>query len=222
MTERSIQIAIDGPAGAGKSTVAKQLSERLGILYLDTGAMYRAFAFFCLREGLGTAPTDRQILDAFERFDLVFEGKRILLNGEEITSAIRTPEIDKAVSPISANALIREKMVEKQKAIASGNDIVMEGRDICDVVLPDARYKFYLDASVDERARRRWLQNTGKGIDSSLEDIRSDIIRRDDYDSSREAAPLTVSRDATVVDTTGMSLEEVIDLIITAVREERA
>lgn len=222
MTERSIQIAIDGPAGAGKSTVAKQLSERLGILYLDTGAMYRAFAFFCLREGLGTAPTDEQILDAFERFDLVFDGKRILLNGEDITAAIRTPEIDRAVSPISANALIREKMVEKQKAIAEGTDIVMEGRDICDVVLPDARYKFYLDASVDERARRRWLQNTGKGIDSSLEDIRSDIIRRDDYDSSREAAPLTVSRDATVVDTTGMSLEEVIDLIITAVREERA
>ena len=212
MTERSIQIAIDGPAGAGKSTVAKQLSERLGILYLDTGAMYRAFAFFCLREGLGTAP--------FERFDLVFEGKRIFLNGEEITSAIRTPEIDKAVSPISANALIREKMVEKQKAIASGNDIVMEGRDICDVVLPDARFKFYLDASVEERARRRWQQNTERSIESSLEDIKKDIIRRDEYDSSREATPLSVSRDAVLVDTTGMDLEDVIGLIISKVRED--
>ncbi len=220
MTERSIQIAIDGPAGAGKSTVAKQLSERLGILYLDTGAMYRAFAFFCLREGLGTAPTDQQILDAFERFDLVFEGKRIFLNGEETTSAIRTPEIDKAVSPISANALIREKMVEKQKAIAAGNDIVMEGRDICDVVLPDARFKFYLDASVEERARRRWQQNAERGIESSLEDIKKDIIRRDEYDSSREATPLSVSRDAVLVDTTGMDLEDVIGLIISKVRED--
>ncbi|MBO4360134.1 MAG: (d)CMP kinase [Eubacteriaceae bacterium] len=219
MTERSIQIAIDGPAGAGKSTVAKQLSERLGILYLDTGAMYRAFAFFCLKNGLGTSPADEQILDAFEHFDLVFEGKTILLNGEDITSVIRTPEIDRAVSPISANPLIREKMVEKQKAVASGRDIVMEGRDICDVVMPDAPYKFYLDASVEERARRRWQQNTDKGIESSLEDIKQDIVRRDEYDSTREATPLAVSRDAVLVDTTGMSLEEVIGLIISKVGE---
>ena len=219
MSERFVQIAIDGPAGAGKSTVARKLSERLGILYLDTGAMYRAFALFCLREGAGTAPGDDEIDRLFSRFGLEFTDGKILLNGEDISSEIRTPEIDRAVSPVSAIAHVRERMVELQKRIASDRGIVMEGRDICAVVLPDARYKFYLDASVEERARRRFEQNAAAGRPGTLEEIKEDIIRRDRADSTREAAPLKVSEDAEVIDTTGLSLEEVVEKIVSAVEE---
>lgn len=221
MAGNYIQIAIDGPAGAGKSTVAKLLADKLGILYLDTGAMYRAFTFFCNSQGIGHDLSDEKVLELFGRFDLVMEPGKVILNGTDITSEIRTKEIDLTVSGFAANALIREKMVELQKAIAGKNSIVMEGRDICDVVLPDAEFKYYLDASVEERAKRRCIQNGLKGIIEDLDAVKEDIIRRDTIDSTREAHPLTVSADAVRLDTTGMTIDEVVDSIINRVRSSR-
>lgn len=218
MTERLIQIAIDGPAGAGKSTVAKLLAEKLDILYLDTGAMYRAFTFFCRSQGIGHDLSDEKVLELFGRFGLEMLPGKVVLNGEDITSAIRTKDIDLNVSGFAANALIRKKMVELQQAIAGRNSIVMEGRDICDVVLPDAEFKYYLDASVEERAKRRCLQNEQKGVHEEMEAVMADIIRRDTIDSTREADPLSISADAVVLDTSGMSVDEVIDTIIARVR----
>lgn len=219
MTKDVIQIAIDGPAGAGKSSVAKILSNKLDIVYLNTGAMYRAFAFHAINKKYDSNLSDEDVLELFNDFNLVYEGEKIILNGEDITLLIRTPEIDKNVSGFASNPLIRKKCVELQQKIAEGCSIVMEGRDICNVVLPDAKYKFYLDASVEERAKRRYLQNLGNGIDEDLESIKKDIERRDKIDSERETDPLTIAEDAMVIDSTNLNLDEVADYIIGLVSE---
>ncbi|NLW69620.1 MAG: (d)CMP kinase [Eubacteriaceae bacterium] len=215
-----IRIAIDGPAGAGKSSVARAVAERLGILYLDTGAMYRAFAYYVLNRGQLSDINDADKLSGlFEGFGLSFEEGKIFLNGEDITEQIRTPRIDKEVSVFASNAMIRREMVRLQQRIARNRSIIMEGRDICTVVLKDTAYKFYLDASVEERARRRHEQNLQKGIDSDMEKIKADIIRRDEADQSRKADPLRIDKDAYVVDSTHMTQEEVIETIIAKVDE---
>ncbi len=217
--EKIIQIAIDGPAGAGKSTIAKLVAEKLNILYLDTGAMYRAITFYAVQNGV--EGTDNEALaKLFENFDLEFTDEKLFLNGTDITKEIRTPEIDKAISVFAANPFVREKLVKLQREIGSQRSIVMEGRDIGTVVLKDTPYKFYLDANVDVRANRRYEQNMQKGVSFDKEAIKSDIIRRDKVDSGRAADPLTIAEGSTVIDTSYMSSEEVLNTILNKVNIE--
>lgn len=209
-----IRIAIDGPAGAGKSSVARAIAEKLGILYLDTGAMYRAFAYYAENLAEAGEIDEEKAEELFRDFDLKFADGKVFLGDEDITQVIRTPRIDKAVSPYASNPFVRKQMVSLQRSIGQDTDIVMEGRDICTVVLKDSPYKFYLDASVEERARRRFLQNEQKGISEDMEAIKADIIRRDEADMNRQADPLRKAEDAIVVDSTDMSQEQVVDEII--------
>ncbi len=210
-----IHIAIDGPAGAGKSTVAKIISERLGLIYLDTGAMYRSVAYAAKMNGVECSDNDA-LGKIFENFNLHFEdgGKKVFLNGEDISKEIRTPEIDVLVGGAAVNPFVRKHLVSMQREIAKGVGVVMEGRDIGTVVLKDTPYKFYLDATVEERARRRFVQNNERGIKSDLEAIKADIIRRDHLDSTREADPLTKADDAIYIDSSDMTIDEAAETII--------
>lgn len=211
-------VAIDGPAGAGKSTIAKIVAKRLGIIYLDTGAMYRTVALKAIRDGVDVRNREKLagLVDTIDiRVEYVEGSQRIFLDGEDVSDKIRTPEISLAASNVSAVPPVRIRMVELQKQIASENSVVMDGRDIGTFVLPDARFKFFLTASVEERAERRYKEQIAKGmIDISLEDIRRDIEYRDQNDSSRDFAPLRKAEDAVEIDTTRMSIEEVAALIL--------
>ena len=211
--DKIIQIAIDGPAGAGKSTIAKILAQRLNILYLDTGAMYRAITYYA---GLkGVAGDDNEGLEKiFQDFDLRFENGKLFLNGKAVDQELRTPQIDKAIAVFAANPFVRAKLVAMQREIAAQRSVVMEGRDIGTVVLPDTPYKFYLDANVAVRAKRRFDQNVRRGMPADLAAIEKDILRRDDVDSHREADPLSVAEGSVVIDTSGMQLLEVVDEIL--------
>ena len=209
-------VAIDGPAGSGKSSVAKLVARELGFHYLDTGAMYRSIAWLALQRGISL--DDKEALTACAREEeIVFsheEGNPIAtgvsIAGNDITNEIRTPQIDKAVSPVSAVSGVREALVQQQRKIASTNDIVMEGRDIGTVVFPNAEVKIFLTATAQERARRRAAQNAQRGFGECDEaKILADIIRRDEADSTREIAPLKAAQDAIELDTTDMSIEEV-------------
>lgn len=213
-------IAIDGPSGAGKSSVAKAVAKKLGFSCLDTGAMYRAVAWQALQNG--TALDDAEALGAIARgYDIEFghvEGepvpKRVFIGGAEVTEAIRTAEIDRAVSPVSAVPAVREALVEQQRRIGRAGNYVVEGRDIGTVVFPEAETKVFLTASNEERARRRVLQNAERGVGSTdYEEVLADLIRRDEADSSRAASPLRAAEDASRIDSTAYSMEEVIDMI---------
>lgn len=212
-------IAIDGPAGSGKSTVAKLVAERLGFHYLDTGAMYRAVARRVLE--LGALPSDETAAVSIARGEPVTfthePGEalpsRVFIGGRDVTHAIRTPEVDDAVSAVARMPLVREAMVARQRQIGEDSDIVVEGRDIGTVVFPDAEVKVYLTASAEERARRRVRQHSHGGHDIDAERVRDAIDRRDRADSTREVSPLTAAEDAVVVDTTGMSIEQVVESI---------
>lgn len=211
----NIHIAIDGPAGAGKGTVAKELAEKLNLTYLDTGAMYRCVA--CAAKMAGVKSYDNDSLGKIlDDIDITFadSGKKVFLNGEDVTEKIRTREVDDLVGGVSGNKFVRERLVAMQRKYAEGNDIVMEGRDIGTVVLKDSPYKFYLDASVDERAKRRYEQNIKNNIECTLEAVKADIIRRDERDMNREADPLTRTEDALYIDSSDLTVDEVCDVII--------
>ena len=220
-----VAIAIDGPAGAGKSSVAKAVEQRLGCIYLDTGAMYRAVGYKALREGKD--PSDAlQVLSflADTSLDITYEGnqQKIILDGEDVSGKIRTAEIGMAASAVSAIPQVRERLVEMQRKIAAGKSVVMDGRDIGTVVLPDAEYKFFVTASPRERALRRFRELEKKGIlDRTLEQLEEEIVKRDYDDSHREHSPLKQAEDALLVDTTSMSLEEVIEYLLRIIREGR-
>ena len=220
-----VAIAIDGPAGAGKSSVAKAVAQRLGCIYLDTGAMYRAVGYKALREGKD--PSDAlQVLSflADTSLDITYEGnqQKIILDGEDVSGKIRTAEIGMAASAVSAIPQVRERLVEMQRKIAAGKSVVMDGRDIGTVVLPDAEYKFFVTASPRERALRRFRELEKKGIlDRTLEQLEEEIVKRDYDDSHREHSPLKQAEDALLVDTTSMSLEEVIEYLLRIIREGR-
>lgn len=210
-------IAIDGPAGSGKSTTARLLAARLGYIYLDTGAMYRAVTLFALRNDV--SPDDARALEAIAgkvviEFKPEGDGNRVFLNGEDVSAAIRSPEVTAAVSQVSAHPGVREAMVRQQREIAIKGSVVAEGRDTTSVVFPEADLKVYLEASPAERARRRLIDFTRLNISSSIEEQMKDLQRRDAYDSGRAHSPLTRTGDAVVIDTTNLTVEEQVDRII--------
>jgi len=215
---KRIAIAIDGPAGSGKSTIAKLISKKLGILYLDTGAMYRAVALKAIREGIDTLDREK-LADLVKDIDIKVKyqqnEQKIFLDGEEVSKLIRTPEVSIGASNVSSIPEVRLKLVELQREIAGQHDVVMDGRDIGTFVLPDAQVKVFLIASLEERVRRRYLEQIEKGAKGiTVEEVRKDIEYRDKNDSSRSFAPLAKAKDAVEIDTTNMTVEEVADKII--------
>ena len=207
-----VRIAIDGPAGAGKSTIAKLLAEELGIDYIDTGAMYRALALKLSRTG-----TDYKDPDALAALlastDVDYAGGRVYLDGEDVSGLIRTPEISELASASSAVLEVREKLAQIQQAMGLRKSVIMDGRDITTKILPFAEHKFYLTASVEERARRRALELEAKGLPCDFESVKADIEARDYRDTHRENSPLTITEDSKVVDTTGLDIPEVLALM---------
>lgn len=213
-------IAIDGPSGAGKSSVSVEVARRLGFSCLDTGAMYRSIAWQALHEGISL--DDAEALGELARtYEIAFSHEPgnpkptgVAIGGIDVTDAIRTREIDRAVSPVSAVPAVREALVAQQQRIGRSGDYVVEGRDIGTVVFPDAALKVFLTASDEARARRRVLQNEQRGIGSTdFDEVLADIVRRDRIDSTREASPLAAADDAVLVDSSDMTMEEVIDTI---------
>lgn len=214
-------IAIDGPAGSGKSSSAKRVAEILGFLYLDTGAMYRAVTLKALREGVA-AEDDAGLARLVGRTEIAFSGKtsdtRILMDGEDVSDEIRGDEVTKNVSDYCARLPVRAALVEQQRRIAGKRSVVCEGRDIGTVVFPDADVKFYVVASVEARAKRRLRDFEGLGIKKTVEELVREIEIRDKKDSTRENSPLRRAEDAELVDTTGMSLDEQIEYMVRKVR----
>jgi CMP/dCMP kinase len=209
------KVAIDGPAGAGKSTVAREVAKRLGLKYLDTGAMYRAVTLKFMREKIDLNDTERlqRILKNTEIH--LSDSKIVYLDGDDVTEEIRKPDVNDMVSPVSAISEVRRHLVAMQKTIASTTDgIIMEGRDIASIVLPDADFKFYLNASLAERTRRRSKEQMEKGIKLTEEEVSAQITRRDSIDSKRDDSPLTIVPDAIVIDTTNIDFEGVVSEIV--------
>ena len=214
---RKINIAIDGPAGAGKSTVAKMVSEKLGILHLDTGAMYRAVALKAIREGINTKDAEKiAILAENINIDVRYmqNKQHVFLDGEDVTAEIRTPEVSVSASDVAAVKQVRLKMVDLQREIASKNSVVMDGRDIGTYVLPHADLKIFLTASVDERAQRRYNELIRKKQNVDLSEVRKDIEYRDKNDRNRSFAPLKKADDAIEIDTSGLDIEQVVEKIL--------
>lgn len=217
-------IAIDGPAGSGKSTAAKEVAKRLGMVYVDTGAMYRTVALACREAGVATAD-EAAAFSVLNGIDMRIEpgqgGQRIFLDGKDVTAEIRTPEIGKGASEVAAFQKVRERLVEIQQELAREYPVVMDGRDIGTVVLPDAELKIYLDAGVEERARRRQGELREQGKTEELSAVMEKIRQRDEADKSREHSPLRMAKDAVLLDSTGMSAEEVVQAILAEVKKVR-
>ena len=216
-----MQIAIDGPAGAGKSTIAKIIAKELGILYLDTGAMYRAITYGGWKNKMDFSDQEA-IADVTRENTIDFKGTDVYLSGEKVTEEIRLPIVSKHTSDVACIGEVRRLLVRQQQSIAGSHSVIMDGRDIGSVVLPEADYKFYLDASIDERARRRAIEQQAKGIDQDFDSIRESIAVRDYNDSHRDEGPLVCTEDAVVVDTTGKSIEEVCQVILENIRGGKA
>lgn len=220
---KTIRIAIDGPSGAGKSTLARRLAQELGIIYLDTGAMYRAVALKAIRLGIDTRDREgvSRIMDDIDISVEYQDGtQRIYLDGEDVSSAIRTNEVSMGASNVSAFPEVRAKLVALQQEIAKHNPVVMDGRDIGTKVLPDAGLKIFLTASVEERARRRFLELKEKGLlDKTFEELVAEIEERDRNDSTREHSPLKKAEDAVEIDSTGKSIDEIVAMIMDMVRK---
>lgn len=210
-------LAIDGPAGAGKSTIAKRIARQLGFIYVDTGAMYRAMALYFLRNNIEATDIER-IEKACPNVDVTIEYKEgeqhVILNGENVNGLIRTEEVGNMASASSVNKTVRLKLVELQQNLAKKENVVMDGRDIGTYVLPDAALKIYLTASSKERARRRWAELREKGMDADINSIELDIIERDNRDMNREFAPLCQATDAIYLDSSDMTIDEVVENII--------
>lgn len=214
--EKHFNIALDGPSGAGKSTVAKALAKRLDIIYLDTGAMYRSLAYVAVKQGIDVndEAAVRPMLDKLDMKIITGDSQQIIVNGENVTPFIREHYVSKAASDISALPAVRIKLVELQREIAKNDCVVLDGRDIGTYVLPDAKYKFFITATPEVRAKRRFEELKAKGDAPSYEKVLEDIKVRDYNDSHRAFAPLKQADDAVLVDTTNMSIDEVIDFVL--------
>jgi cytidylate kinase len=217
-TERGRVIAIDGPSGAGKSTVAKLLSDMLGFRYLDTGALYRAVALALMKKGVGPEESDEGLRRALEGVAVEFTENGVILNSSDVSEEIRTTEVGHYSSVFSARRPVREFLLPVQRDAARGTDLVAEGRDMSTVVFPDAWRKLYLDASTEARAERRHQQLSQGGVNITMEEAARDVSERDQRDSSRSLAPLRRAEDAVFIDTTGVSLEDVMKKVLAAVQ----
>ncbi len=206
-------IAIDGPAGAGKSTIAKCLADSIGYTYIDSGAMYRALTLKVLREQIPLQKLD-SIISMAEETDIDFRNNSIFLDGRAVDKEIREENVNRNVSFIAAIAEVRKLMVDQQRKISRNKNVVMDGRDVGTVIFPSADIKFYITASVDERAERRYNELKKKGYDAEIKDIKSQIEKRDHIDSTRSESPLTIASDAIIIDTTGKSIEEVLKEVV--------
>lgn len=213
MTNKNIIIAIDGPAGAGKSTVAKKIAEKLNITYLDTGAMYRAVTYKLL-ETSTEIENIAALQELLNNIDITYIDGFLCLNGQKIGEEIRTAVINQNVSKVSSSADVRNAMTELQRNIGRQQSCIMDGRDVGTVVFPNADVKIFLVADVEKRALRRHLENKNNGLESSLEEIKESILKRDKQDSERELAPLLKADDAIEIDTSDMSIDEVVSKII--------
>jgi cytidylate kinase len=214
-------IAIDGPAGAGKSTVARLVAKRLGYLYINTGAMYRAITLKALQNGIDLE-NENKLVELAKDSKISFEdgGSRVILDGNDISQEIKTPEIDKKISTVVKHPRLREIMVKQQQDIGRQGDAVSEGRDLTTVVFPDAEVKIYLDASLDERTKRRYEELKQKGYDLDVIQVQKDTAKRDESDKTREHGPLRLAQNAILLDTTGMNIEQVVESIIEIVEKK--
>jgi CMP/dCMP kinase len=211
-------VAIDGPSGAGKSTLARLIARDMGFEYLDTGALYRAVALQLMRLRVGEDASDEAIATALARTSVEFRDGRVLLNGEEVTDEIRAGEVSHYASVFSARRPVRKYLLDIQRDAAMNADLVAEGRDMTTVVFPDAYRKFYLDASIDERARRRTLELNSRGIAADERLVRIEIAERDDRDAGRDIAPLRKADDAHCIDSSGIPVEEVLRRMMGVIR----
>ena len=219
----SYNIAIDGPAGAGKSTIAKQIAKKLSFIYVDTGAMYRAMALFMLRKEIAGNETEK-IEQECENVDIsisYIEGEQqVLLNGENVTALLREEQVGNMASLVAKIGAVRKKLVSLQQKLAKEADVIMDGRDIGTCVLPNADAKIYLTATSKERARRRFEELQAKNIDCNIDEIEVDIIARDEQDMNREVSPLKQAEDAVLVDSSDMGIEQVVETIIEIFKEK--
>lgn len=224
MVTLDYKIAIDGPASSGKSTIAKILADKYSLVYVDTGAMYRTLTYLALKNNVPVTNEDlllKLLKETTISFKKIKEGQLVFADAEDVTEAIRSHEVTNNVSEVSAFAKIREELVSRQQKIAKDTGVVMDGRDIGTVVLPNADVKIFLVASVEERAERRYLENQAKGIDSDFERLKQEIIARDDYDSNREVSPLKQASDAVRLDTTSLSIEEVVEKCMNIIERKK-
>lgn len=216
-----VNITLDGPGGSGKSTIAKSVAKKLGFLYVDTGAMYRAVAYYMISNGININD-EKCIEDNLSKvnldLDIVDGVQKVYLNGKDVAGEIRTQEVSLATSTVSKNKKVRLKMVELQREMANSHNSVFDGRDMGSIVLPDADYKFYVTADINERAKRRYLELKGKS-DVTLEQVKAEMIMRDEQDSNRAVAPLVIPQGAFVVDTTNLTISEVEDLILSRINK---
>lgn len=213
-----VTIAMDGPAGSGKSTVARLVAERLGLLYLDSGAMYRAVTVLAIQNSVEEDIS--KLIELVKECTIEFSdnGKKIYLNTEEVSVEIRSPEVNKLVADIAKVPEIRHEIVKHQQRIGEDGSIIAEGRDLTTIVFPDADYKFYLDASVKERAKRRFADLQAQNVDTTIAAVEAEISARDEKDTSREHSPLRAAEDAIRVDTTGKTIDEVVDFLVKQIK----
>ena len=219
----SVNIAIDGPAGAGKSTLARKAAEKLGYIYVDTGALYRTVGLYSIRKGYDTKDAEKVIStlgDIDIRLGFTDEGQRVYLNGEDVSDAIRTPEASMGASNVSAIPKVREFLFDLQKEIAANNNCLMDGRDIGTVVLPDAQVKIFLTASPETRAKRRYDELVLKGSDVTFQEVLDDLIKRDYQDTHREIAPLKAADDAEILDTSPLTFDESLEAILAVIAKK--
>lgn len=213
-----VVIAIDGPSGAGKTTIAKSIAQELGYIYLDTGGLYRAVALALRKSGIDPEDSDKKLDDILRKTDIAYENGSVLLHGEHIDDDIRSQEIDHYSSVFSARKIVRDYLLKVQRNAGMHHNLVVEGRDTTTIVFPEASVKIFLDATVEERAKRRFLQYREMGIDISMESARKGIIERDERDANRDIAPLRVASDALVVDSSGLSVDQVLKKMLHHIR----
>ena len=210
-------IAVDGPAGAGKSTISKLIAKKLNINYIDTGAMYRAVTYKCLSEGVDVK-NEEAVIEVAKRTDIDFRDNNIYLDSKVVNEEIRTREVSANVSDVAKIKEVRYLMVDVQREIGTRNDVILDGRDIGSNVFPNADYKFFLVATPEERGRRRYKELCEKGFEGTLEEIIKDIEKRDEIDSNREFAPLKKADDAIEIDTTGLGIDEVVEVVVSKIK----